>query len=133
MIYRRRFLKRSLLFGDGQVFEKSDSVIAAGRSMDNRRQGEKNMKSVKLFLAASGMFCLTYQVSAIGLLKDVVGKTSEAVAVSSLPSVASATSVHTAEKPWVLDTEYEAWNDRNPIKIYVKNIGKEKKGRSPCA
>ena len=34
---------------------------------------------------------------------------------------------HTAPKPWVLDTDYEGWNDKNPIKQYVKNLGKETK------
>ena len=34
---------------------------------------------------------------------------------------------HTAVKPWVLDTDYEAWNDKNAIKKYVKDLGKEKK------
>jgi len=38
-----------------------------------------------------------------------------------------ATIAHKAAKPWVLDVEYEGWNDKNPIKKYVKNLGKEKK------
>ncbi|MBQ6473226.1 MAG: hypothetical protein IJJ33_14665 [Victivallales bacterium] len=33
----------------------------------------------------------------------------------------------TAPQPWVLDTDYEGWNDKNPIKKYVKNLAKEKK------
>ena len=34
---------------------------------------------------------------------------------------------HTAPKPWVLETDYEAWNDKHPVNKYIKNLGKEKK------
>jgi len=34
---------------------------------------------------------------------------------------------HKAPKPWVLNTDYEAWNKDNPISKYIKQLGKEKK------
>ena len=34
---------------------------------------------------------------------------------------------HTAPKPWVLDKDYEAWNDKHPVNKYIKALGKEKK------
>ncbi len=34
---------------------------------------------------------------------------------------------HTAPKPWVLDKDYESWNDKDPINKYIKNLGKEPK------
>jgi len=34
---------------------------------------------------------------------------------------------HTAPKPWVLDKDYEAWNDKHPVNKYIKTLGKEKK------
>ena len=34
---------------------------------------------------------------------------------------------HTAPRPWVLETDYESWNDKHPINKYIKNLGKEKK------
>ena len=34
---------------------------------------------------------------------------------------------HTAPKPWLLDIDYEAWNNDNRIKKYIKTLGKEKK------
>ena len=79
------------------------------------------MKRIRLFLATSVIFCLTYSVFAQGLFKNVLNKTVEAT------GAAASAALHTSAKPWVLDTDYEGWNDNNPIKKYVKNLGKEKK------
>ena len=74
------------------------------------------MKRIRLFLATSVMFCLTYSVFAQGLFKNVLNKTVEAT------GAAASAALHTSAKPWVLDTDYEGWNDNNPIKKYVKNL-----------
>ena len=50
----------------------------------------------------------------------------KAKAQQQLPAPAVAIS-HKAPKPWVLDVDYEGWNDKNPIKKYVKELGKQKK------
>ena len=34
---------------------------------------------------------------------------------------------HTAPRPWVLEKDYESWNDQHPVNKYIKNLGKEKK------
>ncbi|MBR4676225.1 MAG: hypothetical protein IKP00_17345 [Victivallales bacterium] len=43
-----------------------------------------------------------------------------------VPAVAAAVGF-TTPKPWVLDTDYEGWNDKNPIEKYVKTLGQQKR------
>ena len=47
--------------------------------------------------------------------------------LGNLVPAAAAVVGHTAPKPWVLDNDYESWNDKHPVNKYIKNLGKEKK------
>ncbi|MBQ7652372.1 MAG: hypothetical protein IJS15_15540 [Victivallales bacterium] len=50
----------------------------------------------------------------------------KAKAAKLLPA-APAVIAHTAPRPWVLEKDYESWNDKHPVNKYVKNLGKEKR------
>ena len=51
---------------------------------------------------------------------------SKAKAGNQLPAAAPVIG-HTAPRPWVLEKDYEAWNDKHPVNKYIKSLGKEKR------
>ena len=44
-----------------------------------------------------------------------------------IPAPAAAAVGFTTPKPWVLEKDYDAWNDKDPVKNYVKTLGKQKR------
>ena len=81
------------------------------------------MKGIRLLLAVSAVFCLTFNASA--QLKNLFNKAVESTGVK--PAQAVTAAIHTAPKPWILDYEYEGWNNDNPIRKYIKELGKQEK------